>query len=143
MRVEDIGRFLDQLQERVARDPTLMKNLSRVLPAMDSFTFQSPDEFEAKAKKTVSQWLPQLAGKAFHVRMHRHGFKGRLSSHEEERMLAEFVLERLEEGGSSARISFHEADFLVEVVTVGQRAGLSLWSREDGKRFPFLRLARD
>ena len=77
------------------------------------------------------------------MRMHRHGFKARLSSHEEERLLAELVLERLQEGGSSARISFHDPDFLLEVVTVGQRAGLSLWSREDGKRYPFLPLSRD
>ena len=143
LRVEAIPDFLEALKARVAEDPTLLASFSRVLPARETFDFQSPDEFDARAKAVVSQWLPQLAGKSFHARMHRHGFKGRLSSHEEERRLAEFALERLEQGGSSARISFQDPDFLLEVVTVSQRAGLSLWSREDGARYPFLRLLRD
>ena len=75
--------------------------------------------------------------------MHRHGFKGRLSSHEEEKSLTEFLLERLRESGQPDRIIFHDSDFVLVVVTVGQRAGASLWSRDDGNRYPFLRLAQE
>jgi tRNA(Ser,Leu) C12 N-acetylase TAN1 len=50
------------------------------MPVQKKFSFQSPDEFEYKAKKEIEEWIPRLAGKAFHVRMHRRGFKDRLKS---------------------------------------------------------------
>ena len=114
-----------------------------MLPAVATFDFNSPDETDARAREAANQWVPQRAGKSFHVRMRLHGFKGRLSSHEEEKSLAEFLLERLQESGQPNRIILHDSDFVLVVVTVDQRAGVSLWSRDDGNRYPFLRLAQE
>jgi tRNA(Ser,Leu) C12 N-acetylase TAN1 len=42
--------------------------------------------------------------------------------------------------GTPARVTFEDPDFIVAVETVGQRAGMSLWSREELQRYPFVRL---
>lgn len=102
--------------------------------------FQSPEEFEAKAREAVGSWLTRLAGKSFHVRLHRRGFKRRLSSQEEERSLDTFLLQSLEQRGTPGRITFDDPDAIIAVETVGQRAGFSLWTREDMQRYPFLKL---
>ena len=84
--------------------------------------------------------MPELAQKSFHVRMHRRGFKGRLSSPEEERFLDDLLLTALEEVGTPGRISFDDPDATIAIETVGQRAGLSFWRRSDLERYPFLRI---
>jgi hypothetical protein len=91
-------------------------------------------------KETVSEWVPQLEGKGFHVRMHRRGFKGRLSILEEEKMLDKFLLELTKVGGNPGHITFDEPDVIIAVETVAYRAGLSLWIREDLQRYPFVRV---
>jgi tRNA(Ser,Leu) C12 N-acetylase TAN1 len=88
----------------------------------------------------VLKWVAQLAGKRFHVRMHRRGMKGRLSSQAEERHLSEVLLAALEEAGTPGRVAFEDPDAVVAVETVGAGAGLSLWSREALHQYPFLKL---
>ena len=45
------------------------------------------EEFENKARAVAGTLLPKVANKTFHVRIHRRGFKGRLSTIEEEKFL--------------------------------------------------------
>lgn len=137
MRVDDLFSFLDALREA----SQLQACVARVLPAMHRFDFQSPESFEAQAKEVVAQWLPELQGASFHVRMHRRGFKQRMSSQDEERILDTFVLESSEKLGNPARIDFEDPDFIIDVETLGQQAGLSLWRREDRRRHPLLSLS--
>jgi tRNA(Ser,Leu) C12 N-acetylase TAN1 len=92
MEVSHISRFLETLNAWVSENPNLLQVLARVVPVTSTFSFQSPEEFEAKAKEVVLSWLPQLAGKTFHVRMYRRGFKGVISSQEEEHFLDPFSL---------------------------------------------------
>jgi len=87
MKVDDIHSMMETLREWTLKDPTILSFLGRVVPVTHTFTFQLPEEFEAKAKEVVLGWVPQLAGKGFHVRMHRRGFKGKLPSPDEERFL--------------------------------------------------------
>jgi tRNA(Ser,Leu) C12 N-acetylase TAN1 len=110
------------------------------MPASETFIFQSAAEFEARAKEIVCTWLPRLAGRTFHVRMHRRGLKEHMASHAEERFLDEALLHALEQTGTPARIDFTDPDVVIDVETVGQRAGLSLWTREDLHRYPFLKV---
>ncbi len=138
--VSNIPRFLETLNTWVTDDPNLAKLLSRVVPVTSTFSFQSPSEFETKAKEAVLYCLPSLAGKSFHVRMHRRGFKGRISSHDEERFLDRFLLEELGTMGTPGHITFEDPDAIIVVETVGQQAGLSFWTREDLQRYPLLRL---
>ena len=96
MEVSNIPRFLETLNAWLSDEPSLVKLISRIVPVTATFSFQSPEEFETKATEAVLYWMPQLAGQSFHVRMHRRGFKGRISSHDEERFLDKILLEELE-----------------------------------------------
>lgn len=140
VKADDIPQMLERLRERMATDERIGFSLARVVPVTRSFTFQTPEEFEAKAKEPVLPWVPELAGKGFHVRMHRRGFKGRLSSQQEERFLDQFLLGNLEQAGTPGHITFEDPDAILAVETISQRAGLSLWTRDDLKRYPFLHL---
>ena len=138
--VPDVWVFLQELEDLTRRDMTLLNAASRIIPALQSFDFQSPQEFEEKASRVLDALIPQLKGSSFHVRMHRRGFKGRLSSQEEERFLDRHVLSRLEEAHSPGRVTFDDPDVIITVETVGQRAGVACWNRKERERFPFLNL---
>ncbi len=140
MRVEDIPSLLEQLCERLEREPGILNNIARLVPLTHPFNFQSPEVFEKKAMETVSLWVSSLAGKSFHVRMRRRGFKGRLSSMDEERFLDGYLLDALEKAGAPGYLAFEDPDFIIAVESVGTRAGLSLWSRDDLRRYQFLKL---
>lgn len=140
MKVDDVRELLEALRKRLVKDPASLSCVSRLVPVTHTFSFQSPEDFEAKAKETVSTWVPELAGRSFHVRMRRRGFKGRLSSAEEERFLDNILLEALEKAGSIGHISFEKPDAVIALETVGPRAGLSLWEHEKMERYPFLGL---
>jgi len=49
-------------------------------------------------------------------------------------------MEKLDAQGAATRIDFEDPDHIVDIETVGQRAGLSLWTREQAQRYPFLKL---
>jgi tRNA(Ser,Leu) C12 N-acetylase TAN1 len=140
MKVEDIGCLLETLRQWMEADAHIRDILARVVPVVRTFTFQTVEEFETKARETSLSFVPALAGKTFYIRMHRRGFKGRLSSQNEERFLDEFLLEALDKMGNPGRITFADPDAILALETVDCRAGLSLWSREDLQRYPFLHL---
>jgi len=141
MWAEDIPRMMEEMRLKAAADVDLLKSvLARVAPVTHIFHFSSPVEFEDKAKEIVLAWAPQLAGKTFHVRMHRRGFRKRLSSMEEERRLDDILLNALMEMGSPGHIAFDDADAIIMVETIGNQAGFALWRREDLARYPFLHL---
>jgi tRNA(Ser,Leu) C12 N-acetylase TAN1 len=140
MQSTDPRQVLDQLQREADRDPESMAPLARVMPVLQTFTFQTPGEFEGKARQAVCGWLPSLGGKSFHLRMHRRGFKGKLSSMDEERFLDTYLLEALEMAGTQGEITFDDPDAIIALETVGTHAGLSLWTREELERYPLLHL---
>ncbi len=141
MRVGDTARFLDEIHVWASDDPRVLDDLARVAPVDVAFGFQSPEAFEAEALAAASHWVPALGGKAFFVRMHRRGFKGRISSHDQERRISEALLRALDGAGEGGRIRFQDPDAVLDVETVGTRGGMSLWSREEMKRYPLLRIA--
>ncbi|OCC16004.1 hypothetical protein DBT_0466 [Dissulfuribacter thermophilus] len=138
MKVEDPIGFLETIHNLVTEDPHLLHILSRVVPATKTFDFKTADEFEENVTKAVLSWLPKIADRSFHVRMHRRGLKTQLSSQIEEHLLDEELLRALEENGKSGEITFEDPDAIISVETVGERAGLSLWTRDDLRRYPFL-----
>ncbi|OPY13775.1 MAG: hypothetical protein A4E66_00642 [Syntrophus sp. PtaB.Bin001] len=140
MKAEDMQMLLNRLRKDMEDDPASWSFLSRLIPVTNTFTFQSPEEFEKRAKEVVLNWVPKMAGCSFHVRMRRRGFKGKLSSQDEEGFLDGFLLEALEKTGKPGHISFDDPDAIIAVETVGSWAGLSLWNREDLHRYPFIRL---
>jgi tRNA(Ser,Leu) C12 N-acetylase TAN1 len=140
MQADEIEYLMETLRERILKNPGIRSFLARIIPLSRTFNFQTPEEFETKAKELVLFWVPELAEKSFHVRMHRRGFKGRLSSPDEERFLDKILLESLEKTGNPGRISFDDPDAILVIETLGQRAGFSLWTRDEMERYPFLRL---
>ena len=138
MRVTDPKAFLADFAATVAETPGLLNLVSHVVPAQRAFSFDSSEEFEREAREIALRWLPDLAGSSFYVRLHRRGFKGIIATQPEERFLDEALLTALATAGTPGRISFDDADRVIQIETVDGRAGMSLWTREDLRRFPFL-----
>jgi len=140
MRVENVREFLEGLHQKISENPGALNFLARVSPVSHTFEFHTPEEFEGRAGEAALRWAREIAGKRFHVRIRRRGFKGRLSSMEEERVLADLILEALNKAGGQGHVSFKDPDAVLAVEIVGQRAGLSLWTREEMARYPLLRV---
>lgn len=140
LKVDDPDAFLARIDRMVENVPDLAKVLSRVEPAQRTFDFDNPEDFERRARAIALDWAPRLAGKSFHVRMHRRGLKGEMSGQAEEQFLDGALLGALDAAGAPGRITFDDPAMVVAVETVGHRAGMSIWSREDLKRHPLLRI---
>lgn len=140
MSVEDAREAFKKIHDMWRNDRVMQALLSRVVPVAYTFSFQSPEQFEDRAKEAAAALLPSLAGKTFHVRMHRRGFKGRLSSQEEELFLDHYLMQQLEQAGTPGQIGFDDPDCVIALESVGQRAGLSLWTREEIQDYPLLKL---
>lgn len=140
MHVDDAQYMLERLTSESVEDSRIFDTLARVVPATETIDFHTAEEFERKAKEVVVTMAPLLSGKGFHVRMHRRGFKGRLSSTDEERFLDRVLIECLEEASLTGKIIFDNSDAILAIETVGQRAGFSLWSRDQLARYPLLGL---
>lgn len=138
MSVDDPGRFLREFGEAVDATPGILNFIAHVFPAQRTFDFATVPDFEQKARDTVLDWAPILAGKRFHVRLHRRGLKGVLSTPNEERFLDDALLQAAGAGGTPAHIGFDDPDFIIQIETVDHRAGMSLWRREDLQQYPFL-----
>ncbi len=138
MKVGDPRALLESLDEKVRKTPGRLLFLSRIIPCDHSFSFNSPEEFEAKARIAIAGYAQPLAGKSFHVRVHRRGFKGRLESNVEERRLGSFLYDRLESAGTPARVTFKDPDAVVFIETVGNQGGTALLPREELQRFQLL-----
>jgi tRNA(Ser,Leu) C12 N-acetylase TAN1 len=140
MKVTDIRNFLETLRDWMANYPDTQETLSRVGPVEQTFPFQSLEEFQDRAKELAAVYLPQLAGKSFHVRMHRRGWKGRLETSAEERRIGEFLFEKFAGTEAPARVDFKDPDAILALEILDTRAGLALWRRDDLTRYPFLKL---
>jgi hypothetical protein len=135
MRIEDVDRLLAGLLELL---PRAEGPVAHVRPARTTFDFRTNEEFEELANRVALAWAPRLVGRRFHVRMHRRGFRRRLSSKHEEHFLDDVLLEALARAGEPGHIAFDDAEAILTIDTVGSRAGLSLWSRDELLRYPFL-----
>lgn len=140
--VDDPVRFLVDFAAAVAESPGLLNFVSHVVPAHRTIDFANAEEFEARAREVALGWLVNLAGCGFYVRLHRRGLKGTLSTPKEERFLDEVLLEGLNAAGKPGRISFEAPDAVIQVETIDGRAGLSLWTADDLRHYPFLGVGR-
>jgi tRNA(Ser,Leu) C12 N-acetylase TAN1 len=140
LQVDDIAAFLEALHERLEEDVSLLNSAAHILPLQQTFTFDDRAAFESAGKRVLGDWLDRLAGRSFHVRIHRRGFKYRLSSHAEEQALGAFVIDQLAARGEDATVEFGDPQLIVSVEIVGRLAGMSLWTREELRRYPFLGL---
>lgn len=138
MTVPDTATFLAEFAEAVQDAPGIRNAVSHVIPARATFDFHTVDEFETRAREVALGWGEALVGRRFHVRLHRRGFKGVLLTPHEERFLDDALLQASAAAGKPARIAFEDPDAVIQIETIDARAGMSLWSREDLQRYPFL-----
>jgi tRNA(Ser,Leu) C12 N-acetylase TAN1 len=138
MTVSDPAAFLAEFGAAVQEAPGILNDVSHVIPFERTFTFDDTVEFEQKARDIVLGWTSRLSGRSFHVRLHRRGLKEMISTPAEERLLDDALLEALAATGAPGGIAFDDPDCVVLIETVGQRAGVALWTREDMTRYPFL-----
>jgi tRNA(Ser,Leu) C12 N-acetylase TAN1 len=140
LEVADIPALLAMLTEWQSLNPQILSCVSRIAPATETFNFATKEEFEQKVRNCVLKFAPQLAHKTFYVRIRRRGRKELISSHEQERVLDDALLAALLAAGTPGRIAFEEPDAVVAIDTVGNWAGMALWTRRDLERYPFLKV---
>ena len=133
------SEFLEALKALTDKDKTLLNSVARLTPVTSGFSFSSASEFRARVTEAVLPWARELAGKAFFVRMHRRGFHEQLNSHVEERAIGRFLIDHSEDERSRPRVDFEDPDVVIAVETVGERGGVSLWTRADLERYELLR----
>lgn len=140
MRAADPFRLLANLHGAAAGNPGIFAAISRFLPTERRFSFRSVEELEKRSRLVLQEWLPRLDHGSFHIRMHRRGFKGKMSGMEEERLLSDFLLRELAAADIAVRIDFNNPGTIIALETVGTQAGLSLFRRDELQRFPLLHL---
>lgn len=139
MKVADIAAFLEDLRSLTAINPALVNDFGRVAPAAETFEFETGADFENRLRETVRRWIPALAGKSFHCRIHGRGLRPQISARAVEQNLDRALLDALAAAGTPGSLNFADPDAVIAVATVGHRAGVSLWSREELRKYPFLR----
>ena len=140
MQVHDIRAAMETLLTIMEQEPQAHDAIARFVPVTQTFFFTSAKEFEIKAKKAALSLTDELHGKKFFVRMHRRGFKKRISSMESETLLDKVLLAALAKMGTPGTISFSDPEAVITLETVGQLGGLALFTREELARYPFLHL---
>lgn len=75
MAVADPAAFVREFAAAVEQEPGILNAVSHVVPLEHAFTFKDAADFERRARELALSYLPKLAGKAFHVRLHRRGLK--------------------------------------------------------------------
>ena len=139
MKVEDPQALLAAIERRTEENPALYDAISRVAPAMREFEFHSAEEFKQNATAVLLEWSPRLAGRSFHVRLHRRGARHGLRTSEAERFLDDALLDATALAGVSGKISFTDPDAVIVIDTIDDRAGMGLWTREHLARHRLLR----
>jgi tRNA(Ser,Leu) C12 N-acetylase TAN1 len=139
MRADDPITLLTAIEKRTEENTALYDAISRVAPASRSFEFYSAEDFVEKAKHIIGEWSANLAGHAFHVRLHRRGAKYDSKTQDTEHLLNDVVLNAAAKAGRPAKVSFTDPDAVIAIDTVDDRAGLALWTREDLARHRLLR----
>lgn len=139
MKVDEPTALLAAIEARTEESTAIYDAISRVAPATCSFDFQSEQDFLERTRSILTEWSPRLAGRSFHVRLHRRGTKHDLGTQETEHLLNDAVLATTMKGGIAGKISFTDPDAVFAIDTIDDRAGLALWTREDLVRYHVLR----
>jgi len=130
MKVDDPMAVLEAIERLTGERPALYDAIARVAPATRTFDFSSAEGFKDSAKSIVLEWLPSLAGKSFHARLHRRGPKFGLHAPDVERFLDHVIIEATAKAGLPGRISFTDPDAVI-VIDTDDRTGLAILTREN------------
>jgi tRNA(Ser,Leu) C12 N-acetylase TAN1 len=140
MQVEDVDVLLETLREWMQLYPDTPETISRVAPVRETFQFEDAETFHRQAGELLKEHLPELAGKSFHVRVHRRGETAGTTNLAAERELGRVIFEALQATNNPARVSFDDPDVIVCIETLDSRGGIALWTRQQREAYPFLRI---
>jgi tRNA(Ser,Leu) C12 N-acetylase TAN1 len=135
---EDPAAFLASLSAVLEEKPHVETSISRLMTVERVFSVDPPT-FPQQLEKEIEPFLPRLAGKTFHVRLERRGHKGRIHSKNCEVSLGGHIYERLASQGFQPAVRFDDPDVIVVVEVIDDRAGIRLLTREERRRYPFLK----
>jgi len=138
--VDDVGAFADDLARSLDDDPSVARSIARVLPAQHTFHFESLADLEAISRQLIDDWTEDLEDATFHVRCHRRGRVNDLDTAEEVDFLGDAILRLLADRGAAGRVSFDDPDVVIDIETLNDEAAISMWTRDDLRAFPFLRV---
>lgn len=138
-RVDDSVAVLAAVDALAARRPALEVWLGRTLPIARTFAVDA-ERFAAQVEEALASLLGEIAGRSFHVRVERRGHKGRVDSHVTEQVVGRWILETLEARGTSARVTFEDADVVIAVEMVGDVAGIAILPRALREAHRFVRI---
>ena len=139
MKVDDPLAVLAAVEHLTEERPALYDAIARMVPAMRTFDFQSPEAFKDNATSVMLEWIPKLVGRSLHVRVHRRGPQLELRTPDAERFFNDGIIDATTKAGTPARISFTDPDAVIVIDTIDDRAGLAVWTREDLARHRLLR----
>jgi tRNA(Ser,Leu) C12 N-acetylase TAN1 len=137
--VPDTDDFLEDLSAAFQRDPEVPRVVARVIPIDEVFGVV-PETLEERLKVAVEPYAKRIGGGTFHVRVERRGHKGELHTQPLEHALDEHLLGILRAQGFEPRLAFDDPDWIVVVELVGGQCGVGAVSREQRRRYPFVRV---
>lgn len=100
MAVDDPRAVAEALAAQIAAEPGILNFISRLVPLDAAFELGPLEHAADRLFAAFEPMLPRLAGKSFHVRVHKRGPGKALSGHELERTLNERLLQALAARGT-------------------------------------------
>ena len=140
LKVDDVNGFADALVRVIADEPSAAHSVARMLPAQHTFHFDSMADLEVITRRVIDDWADELDGVTFHVRCHRRGRVNDIDTAEEEDFLGDAILRLLDDRGTPGRVSFDDPDVVIDIETLNDEAAMSMWTRDDMRSYPFLRI---
>jgi tRNA(Ser,Leu) C12 N-acetylase TAN1 len=139
-RVDDPDAALVAAGALLERQPFVALWLARMLPIARTFTVDLA-RLDAQLTDEVAPLLDRLAGRTFFVRVERRGHRGAVHAHATEQTLGTSIFTALERRGDEPRVRFTDPDVVVAVELLGDVGGLALVTRDQRRRFPFVRVS--
>ena len=138
-RVAAVPAFLDAVRDDLARAPGLAAALGRILPIERTLRLD-PNDALANLEEAIVPLHPRLAGGSYFVRLERRGLRDALHSTDVERTLGAALWRALEAAGHTPRVAFRDADAVIVIETLGDRAGIGIVDRKLRSAYPFVRI---
>lgn len=137
--VPDRAAFLDQIKERLTHDLRLPACMGHVMPIGSTLSLGEGHPFTA-LKDGVLALCPAIGSRTYHIRVDAHGHRGSLHPYWLERWLGDVVWDELTRLGHSPRVSFTDADVVLQIEVLDGQAGITLVDRATAEDYPFLRV---
>jgi tRNA(Ser,Leu) C12 N-acetylase TAN1 len=138
-RVATVPAFLDAVRDDLARAPGLAAALGRILPIERTLRLD-PNDALASLEEAIVPLHPRLVGGSYFVRLERRGLRDALHSTDVERALGAALWRALEAAGHTPRVAFRDADAVIVIETLGDRAGIGIVDRALRSAYPFVRI---